>query len=454
MEQRASASHHCMQVELDAPSAAPTAGTAWRSTTAGRAAGQRQHQHPPIMAEHGRRSTRGGAVRGGDRARSAQAQRLGGVAHVAVAAQRLADEERLDVLEAHVLEPVAVAHRARRPRSRRGWRRPAPSAPRARRRDRARARCPASGGRASALQRGRIEAGERLAIALRVRRRGSASASGGMSSRRSRSGGRWISTVFSRKSRSCRKRPAATSALQVGVGRREQPHVDLRASATSRPARTRRSRARAAASAAGRAARWRSRRGTACRRRPARSGRRDRACASVKAPFTWPNSSLSNTPSETPPALTVTSGRAARGETACSACATSSLPVPFSPVISTLASDGPTRSISSQHRPHRRRLGDERGAAVAVAARGSPPRAARPRRRRAPSSTCVRTIASSRSLSHGFWTKSRAPRRIASTARSTLPQAVITTTGSVGVELPESARAGPALPAPDVVSRA
>ena len=41
-------------------------------------------------------------------------------------------------------------------------------------------------------------------------------------------------------------------------------------------------------------------------------------------------------------------------------------------------------------------------------------------------------MASSRALSHGFWTKSRAPRRIASTATSTLPQAVITTTGSVG----------------------
>ena len=48
-----------------------------------------------------------------------------------------------------------------------------------------------------------------------------------MSSRRSRSGGTWISMVFRRKSRSCRKRPAATSALQVGVGGGEDPHVDL-----------------------------------------------------------------------------------------------------------------------------------------------------------------------------------------------------------------------------------
>ena len=36
-----------------------------------------------------------------------------------------------------------------------------------------------------------------------------------------------------------------------------------------------------------------------------------------------------------------------------------------------------------------------------------------------------------RAFSHGFSTKSRAPRRMASTATSTLPQAVITTTGSV-----------------------
>ena len=43
-------------------------------------------------------------------------------------------------------------------------------------------------------------------------------------------------------------------------------------------------------------------------------------------------------------------------------------------------------------------------------------------------------MASSRALSHGFWMKSRAPRRMASTASSTLPQAVMTTTGSVGVQ--------------------
>ena len=38
---------------------------------------------------------------------------------------------------------------------------------------------------------------------------------------------------------------------------------------------------------------------------------------------------------------------AARAETACMARATSPLPVPFSPVISTLASEGPTRARTS-----------------------------------------------------------------------------------------------------------
>src|SRR5579864_8289804 len=44
-------------------------------------------------------------------------------------------------------------------------------------------------------------------------------------------------------------------------------------------------------------------------------------------------------------------------------------------------------------------------------------------------STCVRIMLSRRWLSHGFWMKSRAPRRMASTASSTLPHAVITTIG-------------------------
>ncbi len=61
-------------------------------------------------------------------------------------------------------------------------------------------------------------------------------------------------------------------------------------------------------------------------------------------------------------------------------------------------------------------------------------------------------MATSRAFSHGFWTKSRAPRRIASTASSTLPQAVITTTGSVAsIAWSLASRSSPSRP--EVVSR-
>ena len=55
----------------------------------------------------------------------------------------------------------------------------------------------------------------------------------------------------------------------------------------------------------------------------------------------------------------MTIGREARLETACSARATTPLPVPFSPKMRTLASDGPTREIDLQHVLHRRGFGDD-----------------------------------------------------------------------------------------------
>ena len=172
--------------------------------------------------------------------------------------------------------------------------------------------------------------------------------------------------------------------------------------------------------------------------RPTRSAR-----ASVKAPRTWPNSSLSNTVSETPPAFTVTIGRAARGDSAWIACATSPLPVPFSPVIRTFASDGAVRSMSSRTGLIAGERAIRGGAPSKL--RRAAPSSWRPRRNARLSSTCVRTMASSRALSHGFCTKSRAPRRIASTAMSTLAHAVSTMTGSVGSGR-AAAPAGPALP--------
>jgi hypothetical protein len=119
----------------------------------------------------------------------------------------------------------------------------------------------------------------------------------------------------------------------------------------------------------------------------------------------------------------------ARSENACSACAIRLLPVPFSPVMRTFASDGATREIISI-------TGRIEGAS-AIKFGTFPPRSLlaassfRPLRNALANSICVRTIVSSRWLSHGFGTKSRAPRFIASTARSIVAHAVITTIGRV-----------------------
>ncbi len=58
--------------------------------------------------------------------------------------------------------------------------------------------------------------------------------------------------------------------------------------------------------------------------------------ASVKAPFTWPKSSLSSSVSGSAPQLMLTKGPSARPESPWIARATSSLPVPLSPVTSTV----------------------------------------------------------------------------------------------------------------------
>ena len=80
-------------------------------------------------------------------------------------------------------------------------------------------------------------------------------------------------------------------------------------------------------------------------KRPLRSAR-----ASVKAPRTWPNISLSKSDDEMPPRFTLTKARLARGLLRWSASATSSLPVPLSPVISTDAWVAATRPISCSTR--------------------------------------------------------------------------------------------------------
>ena len=73
------------------------------------------------------------------------------------------------------------------------------------------------------------------------------------------------------------------------------------------------------------------------------------ARAPVKAPFSWPNSSASTSDSEKAPQLTATNGPLRRALRLWICRATSSLPVPVSPITSTLASLGATwRRCSSR----------------------------------------------------------------------------------------------------------
>ena len=104
----------------------------------------------------------------------------------------------------------------------------------------------------------------------------------------------------------------------------------------------------------------------------------------------------------------MTIGRDARLETECSARATTPLPVPFSPRMSTLASDGPTREITCSTFCI---AGDSATILGKPSLRSSEFSASSrwPLRSAWLSSICVRMIESSRALSHGFWMKSRAP---------------------------------------------
>ncbi len=71
------------------------------------------------------------------------------------------------------------------------------------------------------------------------------------------------------------------------------------------------------------------------------------AWASVKAPRLWPNSSLSSSASGMAAQLTATNGRSRRGLFQWIDFATSSLPVPDSPVTSTDAAEPASRRISA-----------------------------------------------------------------------------------------------------------
>ena len=141
---------------------------------------------------------------------------------------------------------------------------------------------------------------------------------------------------------------------QVGVRRGDHAHVDRRSSRGRRRARSCGPAGSAAASPAARSAARRSRRGTACRR--SRVSIRPRRCAwaPVKAPFSWPNSSLSSSASGIAPQLIGTKGPSARALSRWIARAASSLPVPLSPSTSTGASTVATLRIEREHLLHAR----------------------------------------------------------------------------------------------------
>ena len=90
------------------------------------------------------------------------------------------------------------------------------------------------------------------------------------------------------------------------------------------------------------------------------------AAAPVKAPFSWPNSSLSSTPSANALQFTATNGLADAVAPVVQRRATSSLPVPLSPWISTVARLGATRRTSVEQLLAARALGDHRVGRVAA----------------------------------------------------------------------------------------
>ena len=131
---------------------------------------------------------------------------------------------------------------------------------------------------------------------------------------------------------------------EIPVRRRDQPDVGGRASCCRRRARSARRRGPAAPSPARRAAARRPRRAAASRGSRARTAPARRRSAPVKAPFSCPKSSASTSVSGIAAQLTATNGPSRRGDRACRARAKSSLPVPLSPVSSTVLSVGATRS--------------------------------------------------------------------------------------------------------------
>ncbi len=145
--------------------------------------------------------------------------------------------------------------------------------------------------------------------------------------------------------------------------------------------------------------------------------------APVKAPLACPNISLSKSDCDMPPRLTITNGLSRRLLLRCMACAISSFPVPFSPVISTEASVGATRRALSRTsvRALLFPIISDRSNASTLPVTGS-----------TLSCNAVFTRCNNVLLSQGFVIKSNAPFFIPSTASGMLPHAVMSITGSSG----------------------
>ena len=152
--------------------------------------------------------------------------------------------------------------------------------------------------------------------------------------------------------------------------------------------------------------------------------------APVKAPASLPNISLSKSVSGSPPQLMATKWPLLRGLASCRQRATSSLPVPVSPWISTsteLAASPESTSRSC------RMLGARPITSRSMASRcASWLRKSRTSSTRRRLSSARRTALTSCSGVKGFWMKSCAPSFIACTAMEISPWPVISTTGSSG----------------------
>ena len=135
--------------------------------------------------------------------------------------------------------------------------------------------------------------------------------------------------------------------------------------AAARPARSPTPGSRGAAWPARPASVRRSRRGTACRRRPARTCPSCCRTAPVNDPFSWPNSADSTSSAGMAARFTGMNGPSARPDSRWIIRASSSLPVPLSPRISTVASSPATLRTRSSDLAHRAaRAGHERPLAL------------------------------------------------------------------------------------------